>query len=399
MGFEPGATPVWPLPPDWAGGVSESLQWATDVMQASATAVTQHRAYQIGPSRSFSFEVLAHGDERRLLDNLLAVHRGRWLLPVWPDVQHLASPLLAGAIAIDCVTEGFDFVAGGQALLYAAPNDWEVVTINTVDAGGLSLVGATTAVRAAGAALYPLRKARVQDGAEERLRSDSVSRRRIAFDVDEACDWASLADPTLYLTHPVLESRPDESEDPTASYSRLRQSMVVDGALPFDYDLPDQALRAQSTRWKLLGRSEHTWFRSLLYTLDGRRVPMWLPSFASDLRPVAVVAGGSTAMSVAWAGYALYGKTRANRRDVRFELDDGTLLYRRITDAVEAGDSETLTLSAALDAGSIAPERIRQISFMALSTLAGDSVDIEHVTDAGGLATATLGWQSVVPDV
>ncbi|WP_428999856.1 hypothetical protein, partial [Stenotrophomonas maltophilia] len=85
----------------------------------------------------------------------------------------------------------------------------------------------------------------------------------------------------------------------------------------------------------LWGRAEHTWFRSLLYTLGGRRTPIWVPSYASDLKPVAAVAGGSTSLSVEWAGYTLFGKGQPNRKDVLIELRDGTKLCRRITNAAE----------------------------------------------------------------
>ena len=69
-----------------------------------------------------------------------------------------------------------------------------------------------------------------------------------------------------------------------------------------------------------------------------------------------------------------------------------------VTDAEDTGETEALTLSSALDAGAIAPGQIRQVSIMAMAVQAGDSAEIEHVTDAAGLARATLGWQAVVPD-
>lgn len=399
MGFVAAGDCIWPVPPDWSNGVSESLAWGTDVMHASATAVSQHRTYQVGPTRSLAFDVAAFFGERRIADMLLAGHSGRWKLPIWTDLQRLTAPLDGASITIPCNTEGLDFVAGGQALLFDAPNDWEIVDIDTVSSDHLGLATGTMAARGPGARLYPLRRARVRDRAEERYLSDEISRRRVTFDIDEPCDWPGLAAPTLYLTHPVLDVRPDESEDPSSSYARLRQAASYDGVRPLEYDLPDQALRAQQTRWKLFGRAERSWFRSLLYTLDGRRVPMWLPSFAQDLQPAAAIAGGGTALSVEWAGYTLFGVGRHNRRDVRIELADGTVHYRRITGAVEAGATETLTLSASIDAGAIEPSQIRQVSFMALSTLASDQVEIEHVTDVDGVAKATLGWQAVVPDV
>lgn len=398
VGFTSSGEKIWPVTPDWTNGVQENLSWLSDVMQASATAVSQHRGLRIGPRRSFIFELLADGQERRVADMLLAGHRGVWLLPIWPDVQLIGAHAEAAEF-ITCKTPGFDFVAGGKALLWSAVNRWEIVQIDTVEALGLALSSPLVGNWPSGTSLYPLRRARVQDGAEEVLRNDSVGRRGIAFDIDEVSDWPALANPTTYLAHPVLDVRPDESDDPAASYAGLPQTVDYETSLPTVHDLPRLALRAQQSHWKLWSRAEHTWFRSLLYTLGGRRTPIWVPSFASDLKPVAAIAGGTTAVSVEWAGYTLFGKGKANRKDVLIELFDGTKLYRRITNAVEAGDTETLTLSSSLASVSIAPGAIRAISFMALSTLASDEVEIDHTTDQDGEATATTGWQAVVPDV
>lgn len=399
MGFSSGGAVVWPVPPDWARGVQERLAWGTDVLRASATAVTQHRSYRHLPRRDFEFEVAEAAGDRRLVDMLLAGHGGTWQLPIWPDVQWLSSALSVGATAIPCTTAGYDFVAGGKALLYTSRTAWEVVQVDTVESSQIGLTGATTAAYGPGSRLYPLRRAHVRQDAQVRLRSDDFGWRRLSFEIAEPCEWAALASGTEYLTHPVLEVRPDEDDDPANSYARMLQVVDYGSAPPVVHDLPGIALRSQQSHWKLHGRAEHTWFRSLLYTLSGRQTPIWVPSFTADLQAAAAIAGGSTSLSVEWAGYTLYGKAKHNRKDVRVELTDGTVLYRRITDAVEAGDTETLTLSASLDASSIAPERIRAISFMALSTQGSDETEIDHKTDADGLATATTGWQAVVPDV
>lgn len=400
MTFADNGPRIWPITPDWNDRVTETLRWGTDVMHASANAVSQHVSYEDGPLRglSFSVKVGRHG-ERQLADALLAGHRGRWLLPIWHDLQRPAGPIESGDTFISCTTEGFDFVAGGKALLYGAPNRWEIVDVDSIEPSGLGLVDALANDWPRGTRLYPLRWAREQPGSEENFFSDAFSDRQIGFTLDEPSDWPVLADPTLYLTHPVLTQRPDESEGLTQSYKRILQGVQYTGCRPFSYDLADQALRVQSTPFTLRKRARHSWFRSLLYTLDGRSTPMWLPSFASDLRPAAAIAGGSTSLSVQWAGYTQLGKDRHNRKDVRIELAGGAILYRRIANAVEAGDTETLTLSSSLDGASIAPERIRSISFLALATLASDNVEIEHVTDQDGTARCTLGWQAVVPDV
>lgn len=397
MGFAAATANIWPITPDWSDGLTEKLSWATDVMQASATAVSQHRSYRIAPRRSFEFPLLAAGQERRVADMLLAGHSGEWMLPIWPDVTWLSAPLAAGSAMIPCDTAGLDFVVGGRALLYRTVNRWELVTVSAVEAGQVALSAPTSAAYGPGDRLYPVRRARVQDGAEEALSSSDVGKRTVTFDIVESCDWPALASPTTYLTHPVLDVRPDESDDLTHSVGRLLQSVDYGSALPVVHDLPGIALRAQQTAWKLWGRAERTWFRSLLYTLTGRRMPMWLPSFADDLLPNAAIAG--TALPVEWAGYTLFGLGKPNRRDLRIELTDGTVLYRRVTAAAQAVNGETLVLDSALSDTSITPEHVRQISIMSLSVLVSDDVEIEHATDIDGAANASLGWTAVVPDV
>lgn len=389
---------VWPIPPDWSGGVQEGLSWLSDTLVASATAVSQHRALRTGPRRSFTFDVLVDGQDRRAADMLLAGHGGVWLLPIWPDVQFIGL-VTAGATFVPCETAGFDFVAGGKALIWAGLNTWVVVQISAIGAGGIALIAPVMGSWPAGARLYPLRRARVQNGAEEILRNDTLSRRTLAFDIVEPCDWPALADAPMYLSHLVLDVRPDESDDPAASYARLLAVVDNETALPMTHDVAGVALRAQQSSWKLSGRPEHTWFRSLLYSLAGRCTPIWVPSFASDLKPLAAVGAGSTVLTVEWAGYELFGKGKQNRKDIRIELRDGTRYYRRIVNAVESGAYEVLTLNASLSASSIPASSIRSISFMALCTAASDDVEIDHVTDQSGIATSTTGWQAVVPDV
>lgn len=396
MGFTSAGAKIWPIAPDWANGIQETLGWDTDVTQASATATTRYRSLRIGPRRGFTFEVGSQGKNFRTAQMLLSGHGGPWQLPIWPDQQRLAATLASGASSVPCRTAGFDFVAGGKALLHAGLNAWEVVDVDTVAADHIGLTGATAAAYGPGSRLLPLRRALIEQGAETRLLNARTARCSLAFSIDENSDWPALEDLTDYLAHPVLEVRPDESEDPSYTLDRLLETVDYGAALPYRHDLPGIALRMQKNAWKLVGRDRHTWFRSLLYTLRGRSTPMWIPSFAQDLQPIAAVAGGSSSMSIEWAGYSLFGKDKANRRDLRIELVDGSRLYRRITNAVEAGDAETLTLSASLDAGSIAPERIRQVSIMSLCTLASDETEFDHVTDQDGEAKVTTGWQGVV---
>lgn len=397
MGFTAATDKIWPVVPDWTNNVTETLSWSTEVLRATGTGVSQHRGLRIAPARSIAFESMAKGKARRIAEMLLAGWSGHWMLPIWPDVQWLAASLPIGSMSIPCTTAGYDFVAGGSALLYDSVNTWEIVKIDTIAAGALMLSAATTALHGTGSRLYPLRRARVRDDASETLRNDDAGRRSITFDITEPCDFPALVGGTSYLTHAVLDVRPDETQDPTASFSRMRQSVDYGTSMPVVHDLPRVAFRSQQSTWKLWGRDKHSWFRSLLYTLQGQRVPIWVPSFTTDLAPSAAING--TSLRVEWAGYTQFGLGKPNRKDVRIELVDGSVFYRRITGAVEAGLTENLTIDSAISGASVNVGAVRQISFMALSTLASDDVEIDHMTDASGIAHATTGWKGVVPDV
>ncbi|MBN0084789.1 hypothetical protein JTL67_35465, partial [Pseudomonas aeruginosa] len=88
---------AWTLVPDWADGVQESLEWLTELL-TSTSGVEQRRSLRLSPRRSFEAEFYAEGRERVLLDLSLAGWGGRiWALPVWPDIQLLASVTAAGA--------------------------------------------------------------------------------------------------------------------------------------------------------------------------------------------------------------------------------------------------------------------------------------------------------------
>lgn len=395
MSFAAGQPVPWPVPPDWRNGVRESLGWLTDYMRA-INAEAQKRELRQAPRRGFSFQVLVDRDSRRVLDALLFDQGGkRWALPVWHDVQLLTTPAGAGSGTITCRTEGFEFVAGGRAMLWAGVNSFEIVTIAAIGAASLTLTGTLAAAWPAGMTrLYPIVDARNLEASEESAYNDEVGTRRVSFVVDEPCDWPAELPAGAYRGYRVLESRTDENDDPTNSYERQLQSVDDGIGLVSYFDYVDAPLPVASHQWLIGSRAEHAALRSLLYGLRGRMAVLWVPSMRPQLVLASSIASGSTALVVEWAGYALYGRQQSNRRDLRIELVDGTVLYRRITASLEGGATETLTLDSAPGVN-IAPADVRLICFMVLSELASDAVELDHVTDADGITRCALQFRGV----
>lgn len=395
MAYAVGQTPVWPVPPDWKKGVRERLSWLTRVIPIKNRVTAKHEM-RLAPRREFSFVVIADKQDRRVADALLFDQGAkRWLLPIWPDIQLLSVAANISATSISCQTTGFDFVVGGKAILWRSVNSFEVVTISSI---GVSTLGITSTPLAAtwpaGTRLYPVRFARVLVASEESYWNDDAGERRINFLIDESCDYAGSMPAATYRSYPVLEHRGEESSDPKISYKRDIDTVDEDTGIAHHFDYPAQAFVNYDHDWMLSGRVEIAAFRALLYGLRGRMGVLWIPSMKQDFVLASAATAIAVTLSVEWAGYTLYGKQQSNRRDLRIELSSGAVLYRRITNSVEAGANETLTLDTALGVA-FTPAQVRLISFMALCEPVSDAVEIDHQTDSDGIALSALNFQAI----
>lgn len=390
---------AWSFTPDWAGGVSERLEWLTDVL-TSETLVEQRRSLRATPRRYFEALFYAEGRERQMLDLVLYGWGSRvWALPIWPDVQLLEVQVTIGATRIHCQTEHLDFTIGGLAMLRGEDAfTYEVVEVNGVDEFGLDLKRGTQQAWPARSRLYPVRPAQLLEAPQLKRLHDRLQSTEARFLVLDTCDWAALMPATFYRGCPVLEQRPEESDDLTSSYTRMLSTLDNGAALPLTSDLAQKAMPVQQWRWLELGRAERAQLRSLLYALRGQQVPVWVPTHADDVRVLSLVNAQATVLEIEHIGYTRFAQYRVGRRDIRIELDNGTVFHRRIMGSTELGPTvERLIIDSALGV-QIEPAAFARISWMALSRLSRDEVEINHQTDSEGVATCSLTFRGVRDD-
>lgn len=390
---------LWPVPPDWDGGVREQLEWLTDVLTARNGA-SQKRELRQAPRRTFEFDVIAEGADRRILDMLLNDYgSGYWLLPIWHDVQWI-QPIDAGVNVIPCQdTTGSELLPETYAVLWLSVTEWELVMIEEAVDDEVILSLPTTRAWPAGTRLYPVRTAHLVDQPEEAAWTDVIGQRTVQMRLDEPSDYpAAWPSSSGYRGLPVLEWRPDESDDRPSSFERSVGVVDADTGPIRRFDRPGRSFRSTELAWVVEGRVEHARLRSLLYALRGRMGNVWLPSWDVGLVLAAPVTAISAVITIEWAGYTLFGRLQPTRRDIRIELHDGTILYRRITGAAEAGATETLTLNGALGRA-VVPDDVRQISFMQVSELLADGVELLHETDAMGTTRCTMKFRAIRYDI
>lgn len=390
---------AWTLPPNWSEPLIETLAWLTDVQIAVAGTVTRTPLRE-APHRSWEFAVLADRVERRWVEHALFDWTARvWALPVFVDTTRLGVALAAGRVEIPVDTTGLDFAVGSLAMLWRDVATYELVEVAQITNGRMSLRAPTRRAWPVGTRLIPCRTARLTDAPDLRRHTDRLMSTQLRFEATEPCDWPPALPATRYRGFPVLEHRPDETRDPSAILARRFDRLDGDVGRTQVDDASGLAWTTQSHAWRLFGRAERAAHRSLLYGLQGRAEALWLPTWTDDLDVIETIGETALTLTVAACGVSRSLRQQAGRRHVRIELVDGALFYRAIEASSELtlgnGDlAERLRLDAALGR-TITPERVRLVCWMALVTLAGDTVELHHHADSDGLLDCAVSFAGI----
>ncbi|MCW2478829.1 hypothetical protein [Candidatus Symbiopectobacterium sp. NZEC135] len=386
---------TWLAEPNWTDGVTETLEWKTDVLQ-SPTGAEQRIARRLSPRRTFEFSILVGDNDRQRLENAL-FHAGaaHWNMPVFPDVSVLPAALAAGSSSLALDTTGRDFSAGGKLLLKRGIEVGarsSLVAIETVSPEGVTFSTPLAESWPAGTLVYPLRLAMLTDPPDFTRYNATLATAQVRFRVDEHNAFSDdITDLPRYRQHPVLEPDSDWSESVTGQYARLLLELDNGSGLIARTDTARRPFVVQSHAWMPIGNEAHATLRRLFYYLRGRQRAVWIATPSADFYPVSGMNGH--AIDVENAGFADLGVV-PGRRDVRIRRTDGTCLYRRITAAaVLSSTTERLLLDG--DAISLALDDIESISFMALCRQESDSVEWQHVTDTDGLTTVSTTFRGI----
>lgn len=397
--------PTWPFEPNWASGVSESLEWLTDVL-TSPTGSEQRRSLRLSPRRSFEFNILAVEDARSIFDNMLVTYGASdWHLPVWHEANFLDLSANTGATVLHCADAiTSEFATGSIGMLVDADAfTFELIEIGLVTETGVTITDALVSPWSRGARLYPVCRGRLTDQPRLSHRNDVVSSAEVRFQVVEpgAQEEPAYPAPSSWLTDVyrgfvVLHKSPDHRAAVDFDFDRVLVELDNRTSVPRQADQAGRPFPMQKYAWVMEGRAEQKAFRGVLKTLRGRAKPIWVPTFMRDFDLMQPIVAGNSTILVGRAGFALSGGPRWDRQDIMIETDTQRI-YRRITNvAVDGSGREILVLDQPI-AVNLKVNQVMRICFMALSRLNHDQVEFDHTTDSNGTSTAQLTFRSA-PD-
>lgn len=385
---------LWKIPANWSSPIIERLEWRTDVMLAYDGS-EQRIALRQTPRRYFEFGFLVTTLlERQKLEAAIAANGSQsWDLPVWTDSTPCTSTISHGAVSVAVDTVGRDFVAGGKALLLAANGNSLIINISTLTTTQLNLSSAVVGSWPIETAVIPLRTAYLEQNQQISRFTGSAIYGVVRFLCDDISNW-STATETIYRDYPVLTIASNWSQDITTDYQRKMQ--IVDFGVGGIYRDDESSLPVfiQSHHFVLDSRQKITDFRKFLYSRRGRLNALWIPTFMPDLTFVAL---SSVYLDVVNIDYTTLYNQSINRRDIRIELTNGNIYYRRIVaSTVISGTVERLTLDSVLGV-SVTAADVEKISFMMFGRLDTDAIELAW--SYGDYVDVKLNFRSVNNDV
>lgn len=353
---------AWPF--GLGGAVSERLEWLTDVMEPPY-GPPQTRKLREEARTFLNFDGLEQGAARRWLETVLASNRaGLWHAPIGLDATELWEGSAANTSSLFLDRAGRRFVAGGNAILLGPDaRTHEVVQVLGLTGNGISTAQPLSRAWPRGTVVYPTAGARLaQTPALGRFSGDAMAF-SISFRVETPMPWPAADDLPAYRDFPVLEIPPDWSSDPNFAPDRNIDQVDSGTGRVRVYDRAGVLLPEIRYDTTVTDRAGIARLRSLVYALSGRWTPIWVPSLGADISVETFNA--ADALDVEWFGFSQW-PIKANRRDIRIQLRDGTALYRRITAATQVNPAtERLVLDSGLPGG-VGPDDIAAVSFMAL---------------------------------
>ncbi len=393
--------PVWSFPANWASTLTEAFEWLTDVL-TSAKGAEQRRCLRVYPRRTIEFSVAVAANERTFFDQFLTTHGARNLyLPLWQEAYRTNAPLTVGAsvLLIDDADNGG--IASGDILFIGdgSARRFELVEVASVTSVGVTLVSGVTKSWSAFASVHPVRKARLDDQPTLRRVTDEAVTFTVTFRIMQRNDDAGFVVTSsvttdllqIYDGFNVLASPPDEREALEVGITRLVDMLDNDTGIPAFNDVGGIPFKNQKFNWVHAGRDAYSLFKKTLYHLRGRTVPIWLPTFFSDMRMVENTESGDSSIKIEGIGFTATGGAQLGRAHLMITRTDGTNSFHHILGSAIDGDNEFIGLDTVFSSGLLASDVLR-ISFMQLCRLDQDRVEIVHHTDTQGtsLCTATF---------
>lgn len=381
--------PVWTISPNWADGVTERLEFLTEILTSEA-GTEQRRTTRQFPRRSFEMAFMRAGADRSRMDTFItAVGNGEFLAPLWHDQQRLRVPLTIANTTVQFDAGDLihrEFFPGDLALLSNGdPAVHEVVGVLARDAGAdlLTLAAPPTINWPAGTRLVPLRRAMFRDmpsisNATERVGMLSARFELTQPEMNIAPSWGYCA--------PLWRFKVDRAEPVALDYGRTTFELDVGTGPVLVVDPGERTRIGTSARLRLRGRGAVATYRSFMMQARGRAQRFWAPSMLQDIVPQGDLSGLTFDAEPTGFSEWMLGPQEARVMLAVVFNDGAPPLYRTLVDVTPIGatvppfrpTTDRFTVDTPFPP--ISAGRIARVQWVVPSRFDQDSFELQHTT-------------------
>lgn len=361
---------VLPFPYMFQPGNSETLIWNTQII-TSNNGYEQRVRLRNAPRQQFSVDIALPMDEATDVDYLLYAWRpNNFAVPVWSECRLTTAPTATDSPNIAANTDFGDFRAGGLAILYNNPKDFELIEIESFTQNEIVASTNISKVFPAGTFVAPVMPSRLLS---DPIRRTDGNRTRIQASFESATNQVLPSSASteqykgldVFLTVPLLE---DEflSDTYTSRVDVLDfETGIVSMNSPWDKTKTRRNFRIES-----VGAQEIWEFKQWLHRRGGRQRPFWAPTFEPNFELLSV---GALDVQLIVANRR-QDTLSPEREDIAIETTSGWI-FREVSSITPIGNDLEVTVTASVG---VDASIVENIYFMGRKRLGSDRIEIVH---------------------
>lgn len=369
---------IWPFAP--LDPMIEGLLFRTDRLRAFST--DQRIRLTDIPRRRFNHSYRWTGRQYEIARAML---RGQLpdpvMLPDWTAFSRVSAASGATSLIFDNTNPAIASDDSAIIIRRNAAGDteqYEELDISGSSSGGLTL-GTGLSAAYSNAIVAPLIECHATEGLNATRAVVPSRDAQIEWTGYSGDDIASVGSAPTYRTFPVLTecSRLGDSSIPAGL---VHPYDVVDNglAVPFFDTIQEQPVQQFGAAWQPQTRAEAYALRQWFHYLKGRQKAFWVPDMNRGLTLAANIANAAATISIVNVGFAAgYGSG-----DLFLKTTSGTVYTIQVASSVDAGATETLTLTSPAPAA-ITIAQVDKLSLMFCVILVSDRIEWLHRARVG----------------
>lgn len=380
---------VFAFKPDWQDGITERLEWLTDVI-VSRDGHEQRIALREIPRRFLEYGIVASRNEYGRLDVLLASWQSRvYAIPVWPDQGFLAADALAGDMALSLDTTSRDYHAGGLAVLIHDADNFESVEIASLTDSSLTLARPLMGSWPARTRIAPAHLARLGSSQEVTIFRNFLAQAPLKWEIMDNANVPAVDSAQNFQGIPFYVMNNNWINNLVVDYERIQERLDWDTGVVTVNDPAGCPFPVR--KMKMTGSRADAWtFRAWLHARQGRLASFYSPT-RDSLELIEPIAAADTSIAVRAHEEALYVDGLTGHTDLALQFADWTWSIRRVVGMSSNAVATTIAVDAAWGFDARISD-IRRVCWLELVRLDADAVEIYwHHENLAEAAIATRG--------